>query len=260
MTTSTPPTKTVLPATETTTATPTQKPVSLSEALSLLPEKKLDPIATQDNVLVIPVMSVDGRGQQMKMTVVIRNDKPVLEWGVLERAAVLKTDSTSKWSEYSLATIINAIIYADRQGLSIEEGDIYIIDGKITKSANAVMKQATATGKIKDYTVRTEVKTKEGWIGIDENYPEDSVILIEIPWQTQRSSGIWKGPYLRCIVTVMEKDGLYHKSVGDLKEWFKGSNESWKARPRYMLETNTKGKAFSMVRPGGSDLDAMPVE
>jgi hypothetical protein len=200
--------------------------------------------ANEESYLELKVESVDTVGRTHQLAVRIPNSMSTEDWGILQRAAVAKSDIKNSWAKESIPTIINAIVFADRQGLSFEEGDVYIESGRLATTAKARWKRALATGKVTSVKVETV---------------EDQGEPIEIPWKTYKESGVWKGKDLVTTVTIgvqgMSEPVVYKAK---LAEWFVGSNPNWQKRPRYMLESNALGHAAERIVPGATTAEEAP--
>lgn len=161
---------------------------------------------------------------------------------VMLRAALLKRTS---WKEFDFPTILHAVVYADRMGLDIMAGDVYIAaGGRISTTANAKIRHAIGTGRVVGY----HVEMKEG--------PD-----VAIEYDGKNGKLKWAGKDLTAKVTVHVK-GWTEPMVYEAKlsEWFVGTNPNWRMRPGYMLRKNALSKALEEVAPMGiEDDDAPPI-
>lgn len=200
------------------------------------------PVKQYPKELVLEVESIDVSKNRFAFSVAIPNDVDFKEWGILQRAAVAKSDVNSPWYEQQLTTIINAIVYAERLGLSFEEGDVYVVEGKIAMTAKARRKRGLSSGKVLGFTVKTEEL-------------ED----MKVQYVVRQTQQTWEGKNLKTTVT-MKIDGWDEPLVYEttLKEWFKGSNPNWRDRPRYMLEENAIGHAMDRIVPAGFSTEEAP--
>jgi hypothetical protein len=200
----------------------------------------------------------------------VRLDNKTEDWGPIQRAAVAKMNSKNSWSKEPFIAVLDAVMYADRTGLSFEEHDVYMIDGNLQVDSKARIKRGYATGLIKNVKILTESRRqktikseKEGgadtfkfyWLQIDQE-SDDPVEIIKVPEKNKQGSFVWTIPHIRTTVTLtcthLTDPQEY---VADIAEWYKGSSDHWTKRPRYALEQNALGHAFDRIKPRGSDLD-----
>jgi hypothetical protein len=196
-----------------------------------------------DGEYMIELSEFTSAGKKNTFMVPVPNNLTSQEASVMLRSAVLKRTT---WKNFDFPTVLHAVIYADRMGLDIMAGDVYMAEeGRMSTTAGAKIRHAMGTGIIGGYTVEiTEGET------------------LEIPYQLKGESKVYKGPELRCKVTV-EVKGWKTPVIYEclLSEWFTGRNPNWRTRPKYMLRMNALGKALSEVAPMGVEADeAPPVE
>lgn len=178
-------------------------------------------------------------GSASKFMVPVPNNISSQEASVMLRAAILKKTS---WAKFDFPTVLHAVIYADRMGLDIMAGDVYMAtEGRISTTAGAKIRHAIASGRVDGYDV--------------EITPGPA---IKIPYK----DGVYEGPNLKAKVTVYvkgwQKPVVYETT---LQEWFVGTNPNWKSRPAYMLRKNALSKTLEEVAPMGIEADeAPPVE
>lgn len=179
-------------------------------------------------------------GKKNTFVVPVPNSLTSTEASVMLRAAILKNTT---WKLHNFATVLHAVIYADRMGLDIMAGDVYMAEeGRMSTTAGAKIRHAMGTGRIAGY----DIKIEKGE-------------AIEIPYVLKGENKQWKGNELICTVTVEVKG--WKKPViytARLSEWFTGRNPNWRTRPEYMLRQNALGKAFSEVAPMGVEADEAP--
>jgi hypothetical protein len=183
-------------------------------------------------------------GATEKIDIFIPNDFDTSKWGILQRAAVAKLDPKSSWSKEALPTIINAIVYAEKNKLSFEEGDVYMVAGRLEKTAKARIKQAMQSGLVEYYNINTELGEKR-----------------TVPYRSGTLTGQIETHYMTTTVVVKLKAWKEPCSpyIATFDEWFNGSNPNWRERPRYMLELNALGHALERAaRPSGVDSDEAP--
>lgn len=201
-------------------------------------------VPIRDNEYSIEVNEFTPAGKKNSYAITVPNNLNTASIPVMVLAAMLKEGGG--WRDKSLASILVAIAYADRMGLDIVAGDVYIgAEGRISTTAAAKIRHAMASGRIAGYKVVIER-------GAD----------IEIPWETAKQKGVWKGPDLTATVTVKVK-GWDEPVVytARLREWFIGSNPNWRLRTEHMLRLNALSKAMAEVAPMGVEADeAPPVE
>ena len=186
----------------------------------------------------------DAFKRPIKLAVELPNR--VEDWGILERAMAAKMDPGSAWFSQPFMTVVNAVVFADKQGLSFEEGDVYKTPDstRFNLSAKARIKRGMATGKVKEY----HVETSDGPI-------------IKIPWATYREKGDWEGPDYRCTVTIYINDwNRPMVTTSNLSEWFEGRYANWRIRPKYFLDITTLGRAFELIKPGATTSEEAPEE
>jgi hypothetical protein len=157
-------------------------------------------------------------------------------------AAVLK-DGDPVWSAFEPGFVLVAALQAASYGLSLLEGDIYPVEGRLAVSDKAKIKYALASGMIVD---APRIETVEGQ-------------QIDIPWETKREKGVWMGKDLTTTVTLKirgwENPLVYRTS---LKSWFRGNNPNWKSNPQGMLELRAYAKACERVCPVGTQPEEAP--
>lgn len=153
---------------------------------------------------------------------------------VMLRAALLKKTT---FESHPMPMIIHGVIYADRMGLDIMAGDVYLVQGRPAISNKAKIKMALATGQIE--SIETAIK----------ELPEKPDILRDCVVKND----------LECTVTL-EVKGWKKPLVrrAKLSRWYKGKNPNWKDNPEHMLELNTVAHACEYIAPGGTDSDEAP--
>jgi hypothetical protein len=151
------------------------------------------------------------------------------------------------WRSYDFGLTLMAVLYAQKAGLNIVAGEVYVVDGRIATDSDAKIN----TGRRMFPDSRVKVETTPGPI-------------IEIPWETQKTKGIYKDVNWHCKVTLYANAEDQARDLPlvvyetDLSEWYKGANANWRARPRYALEKNALGKAYERIAPVGCDTDEKP--
>jgi hypothetical protein len=194
--------------------------------------------APEGYAIKIRELSPSGKAEEMSIPVPANVNAHDLD--LMLEAAVLKRTT---WRQFEFPTILHACIYARRMGLDITAGDVYMAEeGRLSTTAGAKIRHAMSTGKIQGY----EVEITKG--------PE-----IEIPWETAKSKGSYKGPnyHVKVVVTVLgwQRPVVYET---DLVEWFVGRNPNWRTRPLYMLRRNALSKALEEVAPLGVEAEEAP--
>lgn len=196
--------------------------------------------AAQAGDYQIEIKEFNAAGAASKFMIPVPANVTAMGASVMLRSAVLKRTT---WKTYDFPTILHAVIYADRMGLDIMAGDVYMAEeGRISTTAGAKIRHAMSTGRIEGYEV--EITNGEE---------------ITIPWETQKQKGEYKGPNLQAKVTVYVKGWkapvVYTTT---LAEWFVGRNPNWRSRPAYMLRRNALSKALEEVAPMGVEADEAP--
>ncbi len=194
--------------------------------------------ATEGYAIKIRELSPSGKAEELSVPVPVNVNAHQLD--LMLEAAVLKRTT---WRQFEFPTILHACIYARRMGLDITAGDVYMAEeGRLSTTAGAKIRHAMSTGRIKGY----EVEITKG-------------AEIEIPWETSKSKGVYKGPNYHAKVTVQvvgwDRPVVYET---DLSEWFVGRNPNWRTRPTYMLRRNALSKAVEEVAPLGVEADEAP--
>lgn len=188
----------------------------------------------------ISIREFDAAGRANNFIVPVPTNVDSQQVGVMLRSAILKRTT---WKDKDMPTILHAVIYADRMGLDIMAGDVYMAnEGRLSTTAGAKIRHAMSSGKIKGYT-----------IDMVEGEP------ITIPWRTSKEAGEYKGPNYRAKVTVhVEGFTVPMTYETTLSEWFVGINPNWRTRPMYMLRRNALSKALEEVAPMGVEPEEAP--
>lgn len=197
-------------------------------------------IAPIDGEYQIAIRDFDAAGKASGFMVPVPNNIDAHGASVMLRSAILKKTT---WKAFDFPTILHAVIYADRMGLDIMAGDVYMAEeGRISTTAGAKIRHAMASGKIAGY----KVEISDG-------------PLITIPYQLKGKDELYKGPNLKAKVTVLVKgwdEPMTYETT--LAEWFTGRNPNWRNRPAYMLRRNALSKALEEVAPMGVEADEAP--
>src|SRR5271167_3916126 len=136
-----------------------------------------------DGEYCIEVKEFDAAGHSTKFSVPVPTSLDANSASLMLRAAVLKRTT---WKNFDFPTILHATIYSDRMGLDIMAGDVYMAEeGRLSTTAGAKIRHAMASGRIVGYTV--EITNGDD---------------IEIPWETAKNKGAYKGPNLKAKITV----------------------------------------------------------
>ncbi len=210
------------------------------------PQNQSAIVQASDGGYAINIRRYDAAGQATPLVVRIPENAslPDIMKSPLLLAAALK-DGDPTWQQYDLGFVLVAVMHAQSLGLDILQGDVYPVEGRIGISDWAVIKHARAQGRY-----RHEVKIEEG-------------PTIEIPWETKRESGVWRGPGYTATVTVYERlaDGtevvatVYTTS---LRVWFEGRSKEWRERPVESLRRKALRRAYQEVCPVGIEPDEAP--
>lgn len=189
---------------------------------------------------LLEIKDFNAAGSLESFKVPIPSSVTAQEASVMLRAAILKRTT---WKDRDFPTVLHAVMYADRMGLDIMAGDVYMADeGRISTTAGAKIRHAIGTGRIVGYTVTI---TDGPQIAID--------------YQLKGQAQQYKGPNLKAAVKVWVKDWkdpVTYETT--LAEWFTGRNPNWRSRPAYMLRKNALSKAFEEVAPMGVEADEAP--
>src|SRR5262249_43124186 len=83
----------------------------------------------------IEVREFDAAGAKNRFMVPVANNINAPTSTVMLRAAILKPTT---WKQFDFPTILHVVIYADRMGLDIMVGDVYMAEeGRISTTAGA---------------------------------------------------------------------------------------------------------------------------
>ena len=195
-------------------------------------------LVKMDNSYEISIREFDAAGKSNTFMVPVPNNVDAQTASVMLRAAVLKNTT---WKQHAFPVVLHAVIYADRMGLDIMAGDVYMAqEGRISTTAGAKIRHAMSTGKIKGYT-----------IDITDGDP--------ITFKDKSGKEVYKGPNLQAKVTVTV-DGWNAPVIYSttLAEWFVSYNPNWVSRPSYMLRRNALSKALEEVAPMGVEAEEAP--
>lgn len=193
-----------------------------------------------DGEYMLQVTDFSAAGGKSSFSIAVPNNVDATSASLMLRAAILKRTT---WKDKDFATVLHAVMYADRMGLDIMAGDVYMAEeGRLSTTAGAKIRHAMASGKIEGYNV----EITEG--------PE-----ISIKYSLRGQEQVWKGPNIKARVTVNVK-GFTGPVVYEttLREWFTGRNPNWRERPAYMLRKNALSKAMEEVAPLGVEADEAP--
>lgn len=169
------------------------------------------------------VRELDKMGRATEYAVPIPSSPLFSEWSFFQQVAMLKAGA---WEKIPISQIMYAIVYANKLGLDILQGDVYSTgEGRIATSNKAKIKLALATGKISNIQVT--------FADLDEDGPE----------------GCSSGCDLQCTVSFDCKGMGRITKTQRLSEWFMPKNPNWATRPRHMLELNTLAHACELVNP-----------
>ncbi len=190
---------------------------------------------------MVELREVQRDGSISKFGVAVPSTVNSMEASVMLRAAILKRTT---WKDFDFPTVLHAVIYADRMGLDIMAGDVYMAnEGRLSTTAGAKIRHAMGTGRIAGYKVTIE----------------ESKDQISIPYTVGGKACKFEGPELIATVEVSVtgwKEPVVYKTR--LSEWFTGRNPNWTTRPEYMLRRNALSKALEEVAPLGVEADEAP--
>lgn len=193
-----------------------------------------------DGEYQIEIVEFDSAGKKNALKVPVPRSLTSTEASVMLRSAILYRTT---WKGRDVPTIIHAVMYADRMGLDIMAGDVYMAEeGRLSTTAGAKIRHAMSTGRIEGYNVE-----------ITEGKP------IKIKYTLKQEEKVYEGPELIAKVTVQVvgwKAPLIYEAK--LSEWFTGRNPNWRTRPAYMLRKNALSKALEEVAPMGVEADEAP--
>src|SRR5262245_39120803 len=197
-------------------------------------------ITPVDGEYQIAIRDFDAAGKASGFMVPVPHDINAHGASVMLRAAILKKTT---WKLFDFPTILHAVIYADRMGLDIMVGDVYMAEeGRISTTAGAKIRHAMSTGRIEGYEIEITQRP-----------------VVAIPYTLKGKEEVFKGPNLAAKVTVHVKGWkapvVYETT---LAEWFTGRNPNWRNRPAYMLRRNALSKALEEVAPMGIEGDEAP--
>jgi hypothetical protein len=162
------------------------------------------------------------------------------EWSLrMLRVAILKSNS---WKAYPIPTILHADLYAERMGLDIMAGDVYMAGERLATTAGAKIRHAMASGKIAGYTVDITEGPNKAFEYMSGGKKE-TVTLPNYKAKVTVEVVGWKNPM------------VYEAT---LAEWFEGRNPNWRTRTTYMLRRNALSKALEEVAPMGVEADEAP--
>lgn len=200
-------------------------------------------IVPVDGEYLIEIREFDMAGKPSALRVPVPNSLTSQEASVMLRAAILKRTT---WKDRDFPTVLHAVIYADRMGLDIMAGDVYMAEeGRLSTTAGAKIRHAMSTGRVAGYTVV-----------ITHGAP------LKLKYTVKQQEQVYEGPELTATVTVNVvgwKEPLVYEAK--LSEWFTGRNPNWRTRPGYMLRKNALSKALEEIAPMGVEADeAPPVE
>jgi len=158
---------------------------------------------------------------------------------IMIRAAFLKK---GPMADQTFATCVCIVRYADAMGLNEVLGDLYIVSGRISTTADAKIRHALGSGLIAGYNVEI-IKGKP----------------INIVYQLKGADKTWTGEDMHVKVTVNVK-GWEHPVIYecDLRDWMNPQNAAWRDHTAYMLRKNALSKALSEVAPIGVDAEEIP--
>ncbi len=202
----------------------------------------LVPAAANLNDYSIQIKEYNAAGRPDNYNIAIPADINPNKLAVMLQVGLLK--KSPAWSKFDVPTILYAVIYAERMGLDIMAGDVYMADeGRIATTAGAKIRHAMASGRIAGYKVEIE------------NGEE-----ISIKFSTKTGGDqTWTGSNLKAKVTISVQGWaapvVYETT---LAEWFVGRNPNWRSRPAYMLRRNALSKALEEVAPLGIEADEAP--
>lgn len=189
-------------------------------------------LATIEGEYQLEVKEFDAAGKTSVFKVPVPTALTATEASIMLRTAILKR-TAMKANE--LPQVLHAVMYADRLGLDVMAGEVYIVAGRIATTAGAKIRHAMNSGKIDGYKVDIT------------------------PLNRKFKSGAEDVDDLKAVVTVRVKgwaEPVIYETT--LREWYLPTNPNWKQRPAYMLRRNALSKALEEVAPMGLDADEAP--
>jgi hypothetical protein len=200
--------------------------------------------------LELRVVNSNFAGQPSSATrTTLRGVRSVQDLDIIQRAMLAKCDPCSKWCNFELPTIVNAILYAESLNLSFEQGDVYT-------TAKAIAQGGFSPG---NFSQTANARIKRGYATVKFSAPPKFIIeelAEDIPWefstwQGKKLTGTVKNIKLTVMLYIEGWNEPYiHEAT--LKEWFDPGNPNWRSKPQHMLRLNAFGHACEMVNKQGA--------
>ncbi|MCB7128628.1 MAG: hypothetical protein J3T61_03715 [Candidatus Brocadiales bacterium] len=137
--------------------------------------------------------------------------------------------SQKAWAGNSFAFMMSLILQARNLGLKVSMGELYSVDGRISTSDEAKIRNARSSGKIEYMTVG-DLQPKKNPVTSKED--------------------------ICCVATIKHADESEAQSyTGWLSEWRNSKNANWTQRPNDALQRKTLARLCNRMFPLGTDGD-----